>query len=121
MIATSDRPERHQQLRPQRRLLRELSAQDIWDAKSDYYQDTEYDMSTGPAAGPWVNTCVQEIANLKANRQPRMSMPKTMIPHLQEEAAELSKTDVKAAISLIDQFAYANAVALHEEWILLGY
>ena len=190
--------------------------QDIWDIKADYYEGTPYDLSQGPAAGPWgnplrypnsdprggawersinmhrtcylhigqtkawlpepirgvswygygapdltylvplwpameklpafygigsryeefrrdsgwwVNTYVQEIANLRyqavredvhAYRQPRMEMLYTMVPMLQEKAAELYKTDPEAALSLIQEFAYANAVALHEEWKLLG-
>jgi dipeptidase len=193
-----------------------LSVQDIWDIKADYYEGTPYDLSQGPAAGPWgnplrypnsdprggawersinmhrtcylhigqtkawlpepirgvswygygapdltylvplwpameklpafygigsryeefrrdsgwwVNTYVQEIANLRyqavredvhAYRQPRMEMLYTMVPMLQEKAAELYKTDPEAALSLIQEFAYANAVALHEEWKLLG-
>jgi dipeptidase len=30
-----------------------LTLQDIWNIKADYYQGTEYDLTVGPAAGPW--------------------------------------------------------------------
>lgn len=80
-------------------------------------------------SGWWVNTYVQELAthkyqaaaaDIKAFRQPRMDMLYTMVPVLQEKAAELYKTDPKAAINLISEFSFANAVAFHEEWKLLG-
>lgn len=32
---------------------KQLTVQDIWNVKADYYQGTEYDMTVGPAAGPW--------------------------------------------------------------------
>ena len=32
---------------------RKLSVNDIFKIKGDYYQGTDYDISTGPAAGPW--------------------------------------------------------------------
>ncbi|OQB48090.1 MAG: Dipeptidase [Firmicutes bacterium ADurb.Bin153] len=80
-------------------------------------------------SGWWANTYVQELATLKYQsavkdirdfRQPRMDMLYTMVPLIQDKAAELYKTDPKAAISLISEFAYANAVAWHEDWLLLG-
>ncbi|MCR4403471.1 MAG: C69 family dipeptidase [Firmicutes bacterium] len=195
---------------------RKLTVQDIWDIKADYYQGTEYDLSKGPAAGPWgsplrypnsdprggayersinmhrtcyihigqvkswlpdpikgvswfgygapdttyltplwpimkalpkfyeigsryeefrrdsgwwVNTYVQEIAHMRYQaaakdihefRQPRMEMLYKVVPMIQEAAAELYKSDRAAAINLIDQFAYTNAVAWHEDWKALG-
>ncbi|MCR4425516.1 MAG: C69 family dipeptidase [Firmicutes bacterium] len=195
---------------------RKLSVQDIWDIKADYYAGTEYDLSKGPAAGPWgsplrypnsdprggayersinmhrtcylhigqvkswlpdpikgiswygygapdttyltplwpamkelpkfyqvgtryeefrrdsgwwVNTYVQEIAHMRyqaavkdihAFRNPRMEMLYQVTPKVQEIAAELYKTDPEAALSLIHEFAYTNAVAWHEDWKLLG-
>lgn len=195
---------------------KKLSVQDVWDIKADYYKDTPYDMSKGPAAGPWgnplrypnrdarggdwertinmhrtcylmlgqstpglpgpikgvvwygygapdttyltplwaamhslpefyqvgsryetfrrdsgwwVNTYVQEIAthkyqaaaaDIKEFRQPRMDALYTLVPLVQKKAAELYKTDPEAAINLISEFAYSNAVAWHEEWKLLG-
>ncbi len=80
-------------------------------------------------SGWWANTYVQEIATLKYNaaskdikdfRQPRMDMLYTMVPALQDKAAELYKTNPKAALSMIQEFAYSTAVAWHEDWLLLG-
>ena len=195
---------------------KQLSVQDVWNIKADYYQGTDYDMSKGAAAGPWgnplrypnsdsrggswertinmhrtcylmigqtkawlpdpikgvvwygygapdttyltplwaamsslpkfytvgsryeefrrdsgwwTNTYVQEIATLKYQaaakdikdfRQPRMDMLYTMVPLLQAQAAELYKTDPKAALSLISEFAYSTSVSWHEDWLLLG-
>jgi dipeptidase len=32
---------------------KQLTVQDIWNIKADYYQGTEYDLTQGAAAGPW--------------------------------------------------------------------
>jgi dipeptidase len=194
---------------------RKLTVEDVWKIKADYYQGTPYDMSKGPAAGPWgdplryansggggafersinlhrtlylhiaqvknwlpapfrgiswfgygaadttyltplwpimrdlprfyskgtryepfqrdsgwwTNSYVQQMAELHykeasedihAFRAPRMQMLFAFTPKVQEMAAELYKTDRAAAINLISEFAYSNAVAWHEDWLALG-
>ena len=60
------------------------------------------------------------IKDIRAFREPRMQMLYKMAPVVQQMAAELYKTDPKAAISLVSEFAFANAEAWHEDWLRLG-
>lgn len=195
-----------------------LTVKDVWDIKADYYQGTDYDLTVGPAAGPWgdpiryanrgagtwersinmhrtcyvhianvkawlpegvkalswfgygapdtsyivplwpivhesgqtlpdfyetgsryeefrtdsgwwVNTYVQQMTELRyveaiedvrAFRDPKEEMLFTVTPLVQEEAAKIYETDPQAAINLINEYSYQNALAFHEEWIDLG-
>lgn len=80
-------------------------------------------------AGWWVNTYVQQIAEMHYNeaikdiyafRDPRLEMLYKVTPKVQEMASEMYKTDPKGAINLISQFAYTNAVAWNQDWLKLG-
>ncbi len=92
-------------------------------SKGTRYEDFQRD------SGWWVNTYVQQMAELRyceaikdihAFRDPRLEMLYKVTPKVQELAAEIYKTDPEAAISLIHEFAYTNAVAWHEDWKKLG-
>ncbi len=192
---------------------KKLSVHDIFKIKGDYYKGTDYDISTGPAAGPfgdplkypntpghnerainimrtcyvhiaevdpelpppfkgiswygygapdtsyivplwpamnelpegyrigtryepldrdsywWTNTYVQEMTQFKYNeaieelykfRDPKLESLYKITPVVQKAATELYKTDQEAAIKMISDFAYGNAVRWHDEWLALG-
>ena len=191
-----------------------LSVNDVYKIMGDYYQGTEYDLSKGPAAGPWgdpiryankgngdwersinmhrtnffhisqikgwlpdaikgvawfgygapdssyiaplsgsmeslpkfyqvgsrwedfnrdsgwwINIYVQQMAELRYNeaiqdlyafRDPKLEMLYQIIPGIQEKAAEIYQSNPKAALSLLHNFYYQQAIALHESWKNLG-
>lgn len=57
---------------------KKLSVQDIFDIKGDWYEGTEFDMSKGPAAGPWGNPL--RYAN-KSKEDPKADWPRTINMH----------------------------------------
>ena len=192
---------------------KKLSVHDIFKIKGDYYKGTDYDISTGPAAGPfgdplkypntpghnerainimrtcyvhigevdpnlpapfkgiswygygapdtsyitplwpimtelpegyqigsryedfdrdsywWTNTYVQEMTQFKYNeaieelykfRDPKLESLYKMTPIIQKAAAELYETDQEAAIQMITDYAYSNAMRWHQDWLALG-
>lgn len=196
---------------------RKLTVADVWKIKADYYEGTEYDMTKGPAAGPWgdpiryansdklggawertinmhrtcylhiaqvkswladpfkgiswygygapdttylvplwpimrelpafyakgtryepfqrdsgwwTNSYVQQMAELHYNlaikdirafRDPKEEALFQLTPKVQEMASDLYKAgDKDAAINLIQQFAWNNAVAWQKDWLELG-
>ena len=192
---------------------KKLSVHDIFKIKGDYYKGTDYDISTGPAAGPfgdplqypytpghderaisimrtcyvhiaevdpnlsapfkgiswygygspdstyivplwpvmnelpegyqvgsrykdfrrdsiwWTNIWVQECTQFKYNeaiealyefRDPKLESLYKMTPVVQKAAAELYKTDQEAAVQMITDYAYSNAVRWHQDWLALG-
>lgn len=90
----------------------------------DRYHD--YD----PKSGWWTNTRVQEIASLRYQdarteihkaRDAKLVPLYTMTKMVQDKAAEMFKDGQKdAAIDLITDFAYSNAVDWHQRWLALG-
>ena len=79
-------------------------------------------------SGWWVNTYVQEIANLSTGGQRGRAPTVSLVWRCstrwflcsRRKLLSSTRPDPEAALSLIQEFAYANAVALHEEWKLLG-
>lgn len=80
-------------------------------------------------SGWWVNIYVQQMVELRYNeaiedlyqfRDPKLEMLYQVIPEVQEKAAEIYPSDPDAANSLLHNFYYQNALALHESWKNLG-
>jgi len=192
---------------------KKLSVNDVYKIMGDYYQGTEYDLTKGPAAGPWgdplrytnegnewersismhrtsffhitqingklpdpikgvtwlgtgaadssnilplsgsmaslpecyqigakgedfrrdsvswINLYVQQMVELRYNeaiqdlyafRDPKLEMLYQIVPLVQEKAAEIYQSDPDAALSLMHNFYYQNALASFESWKSLG-
>jgi len=193
---------------------KKLSVHDVYKIVGDYYQGTEYDLTKGPAAGPWgnplrytnkgdgdwersinmhrtaffhitqingklpdpikgvtwlgrgaadtsyitplsgsmfslpecyhigakredfnrdsqgwISVYVQEMTTLRYNeaiqdlyafRDPKLEMLYQTVPLVQEKAAEIYQSDPDAALSLMHNFYYQNALAFFESWKKLG-
>ena len=193
---------------------KKLSVHDVYKIMGDYYQGTDYDLTTGPAAGPWgdpirytnkgdgawersinmhrtnyfhisqikaglpdeikgvawfgygapdssyitplngsmeslpkfyqvgsrwedftrdsgwwINIYVQQMAELRYNeaiqdlyafRDPKLNMLYQVVPEVQAKAAEIYSSDPEAALSLLHNFYYQQAVAFNESWKNLG-
>lgn len=77
----------------------------------------------------WVSLYVQEMTTLRYNeaiqdlyayRDPKLEMLYQVVPLVQEKAAEIYQTDPDAALSLLHNFYYQNALGLFESWKKLG-
>ena len=80
-------------------------------------------------AGWWVSTYVQQMAEMDyirateiihGFRNPRMEALYTIVPKIQETAAQMYLTNKTAALNLIDQYAYLTAAGWFEDWLNLG-
>ena len=81
-------------------------------------------------SGWWVNTYVQQMAELHYNeaikdirnlRAPKMDMLYKVTPQVQELAGQLYRQGkTKEAVALVDNYGYMNAVAWNTEWLKLG-
>jgi len=80
-------------------------------------------------SGWWINIYVQQMAELHYNeaikdlyavRDPKLEMLYEIVPEVQKKATEIYQTDPERGLSLINNFYYQHAVALHESWKNLG-
>lgn len=92
-------------------------------SKGTRYEDFQRD------SGWWVSTYVQQMAEMNYNnaikdirnfRDPRLEALYTLVPKIQETAAQLYVTDKAAAINLISNFAYTTAEGWLNQWLELG-
>ena len=96
----------------------------------DFYNTGDRFHPYDSKSGWWVNTRVQEIAGLHyqdarkdihAARDEKLQPLYVLTPMVQDKAAELIKAGKRdEAISLITDFAYANAVDFNQRWQTLG-
>ena len=77
----------------------------------------------------WISLYVQELTTLRYNeaiedlyafRDPKLEMLYQVVPMVQEKAAELYESDPDAALALLQNFYYNNALGLFESWKQLG-
>jgi len=77
----------------------------------------------------WINLYVQQMVQLHYNeaikdlyalRNPRLEILYQVVPLVQEQAAEVYKTDPEAAMDILHQFYYDTALSWYEEWKDLG-
>jgi len=77
----------------------------------------------------WISTRVMHLAeycyseaikDIYAFREPKMEMLYHTVPLLQEHCAEIYKVDREKALSILHNFYYNSALAMHEEWKRLG-
>ena len=83
-----------------------------------------------PESGWWVNTRVQELSSLRyqdarkdihAARDAKLKPLYVLTPMIQDKAASMLKAgDKEGAVSIITDFAYANAVDWNQRWLALG-
>lgn len=87
------------------------------------YEDYDRD------SGWWINTRVMHLAeycyseaikDIYAFREPKMEMLYNTVPLVLEHVGEVYKVDRDRALSILSDFYYNNAVAMHEEWKRLG-
>ena len=80
-------------------------------------------------SGWWINIYVQQMTELRYNeaiqdvyafRDPKLEMLYQILPGIQDKAAEIYKTNPEAALSLLHNFYYQQALAFHESWKGLG-
>ena len=81
-------------------------------------------------SGWWVNTYVQQMAELRyqdarkdihAAREPKLAALYMLTPIVQQKAADLIKDGKRdEAINLITDYAYSNAVDWNQRWLALG-
>jgi len=80
-------------------------------------------------SGFWTNIYVQQMAELhyneaikhvRAAREPRLQMLYEVTPKVLEMAARSYAKDPAAAINLVSQYGYVNAVAWQRDWLALG-
>jgi hypothetical protein len=73
----------------------------------------------------WISLYVQEMTTLRYNeaiqdlyafRDPKLEMLYQTVPLVQEKAAEIFQSDPDAALSLMHNFYYQNALAFFESW-----
>ncbi len=62
----------------------------------------------------------EAIKDLYAVRDPKLEMLYEIVPEVQKKATEIYQTDPERGLSLINNFYYQHAVALHESWKNLG-
>ena len=96
----------------------------------DFYNTGDRFHPYDSKSGWWVNTRVQEIAGLHyqdarkdihAARDEKLQPLYVLTPMVQDKAAELIKAGKRdEAVSLITDFAYANAVDFNQRWQTLG-
>jgi len=60
------------------------------------------------------------IQDLRNFRDPKLQMLYEVVPLVQQRAAEIYESDPDMAMSLIQNFAYNNAVGMFEQWKELG-
>ena len=77
----------------------------------------------------WISTRVMHLAeycyseaikDIYAFREPKMEMLYHTVPLLQEHCAEIYKVNREKALSILHNFYYNSALAMHEEWKRLG-
>jgi len=77
----------------------------------------------------WTNIYVQQMSELhfneaikhvRAAREPRLEMLYALTPQVLKTAAETYAENPEAAIELLTQYGYANAVAWQHDWLTLG-
>ena len=94
-----------------------------------YYTGSRYETFRRDS-GWWTNSYVQQICEinyqygiklLHANRQEKMDLQYDVVANLQEVAAQLIEAgNEEAALKMISDYAYYNAVDWHDRWLAFG-
>ena len=94
-----------------------------------YYTGSRYETFRRDS-GWWTNSYVQQICEinyqygiklLHANRQEKMDLQYAVVDNLQEVAAQLIEAgNEEAALKMISDYAYYNAVDWHDRWLAFG-